>query len=907
MRILAIGATCCTCAAVGLLTVLTGCGGGGGAKPAATPTRNGLARFDVDVNTGKVTITNLSARAVYTGGAVSFTSSALLSVGGDAGKRLIRVKASNQSGEPWLAGGRLVVADIEIADIADLKSKVQVSTFSGNGTDAVVDGYRTSASFSLPIGIASAGRAGVDPLYVGEFGGQVVRRIQPDGMVATFAGQVGVGGFMEGTGANAQFNRPRGVACDQAGNVFVADSQNHRIRRITPLGQVTTVAGTGVAGGADGLGDVATFNSPQYIACTPDGDWLWVTCFSGHTVRCIHLQGSCRDIASSYVVLTIAGQEGTPGFVDGDDRWTTRLRNPLGIARIVDSGGAESLFVADAENRAIRIIMSPRSEYAKVSTVVGDGTSGTADGPGSTARCDYPRGVCGMLSPDNTPVVFIGDSSRVRMVTMVAGGDPRQKGSYAVQTIAGTTSSGHVDGNGNDARFGFLWGMWATPTTGASAAIYATDSGHYIRTVIVPSGVIHTGGSGGSALDPVTVVNWDDDVPNRTAWSFALDGPGPEYEQDIQFRVPSGVSGFSFTAWIEADSSVVNYPGVGSATVTTLAGSPLSGYADGPGRQARFAAPEDVVAVPASLGAMYHTETGLPVRAFVADANNDRIRAIGTDGVVSTFAGGVRGMLDGVGRSAQFCYPRGLSLFPDGTLAVCDTGNHAIRRVWRNGLVTTIAGNGTAGSANGPGDAARFNRPFAVAVSAGGMVYVADTDNHTIRRITQKGSDATVSASYSVVTVAGQAGSPGYREGLSDNARFDTPTGLAVARNGDVFVADAGNKAIRHLHDSYAPDMEVTTLVTMITPPNRISVDRASDLYVTTWPDPSLNVYLKRVGPSGSDVTVAGGAMGFEDGSPGKFSWPTGVSVEEAGTILVADEHAIRAVQRVVDRNQGTQ
>lgn len=214
-----------------------------------------------------------------------------------------------------------------------------------------------------------------------------------------------------------------------------------------------------------------------------------------------------------------------------------------------------------------------------------------------------------------------------------------------------------------------------------------------------------------------------------------------------------------------------------AARVSTLAGDGLPGAADGPGKGARFADPFGVARDRA--GNLYLADGG---------ANNS-IRKIAPDGRSTTLAGSVEGYAEGSGTAAAFNTPSGVALDAEGNLYVADTGNNAIRKVTPQGLVSTLAGDGMAGYRDGKGAGAQFNGPLAVAVAADGAVYVADTYNDRIRRIAPDGS---------VTTVAG-TGVPGLADGPAAAARFDTPAGLAFTASGELLIADMANNAIRKL------------------------------------------------------------------------------------------------------------
>lgn len=213
------------------------------------------------------------------------------------------------------------------------------------------------------------------------------------------------------------------------------------------------------------------------------------------------------------------------------------------------------------------------------------------------------------------------------------------------------------------------------------------------------------------------------------------------------------------------------------ARVSTVAGDGVAGALDGPAAQARFADPFGVAVDGA--GNVYLAEGG----------DNNRIRKVSAKGIVSTLAGAREGFADGVGVAAAFNTPSGIALDAAGNLYVADTGNNAIRKVAPDGTVTTLAGGGDAGFRDGKGRAAQFNGPLGVALGPDGALYVADAYNDRIRRVAPDGQ---------VSTVAG-AGQPGERDGAALDAQFDTPCALALDAAGQIYIADVQNHAIRKL------------------------------------------------------------------------------------------------------------
>ncbi|HEV2704748.1 MAG TPA: NHL repeat-containing protein [Pyrinomonadaceae bacterium] len=298
----------------------------------------------------------------------------------------------------------------------------------------------------------------------------------------------------------------------------------------------------------------------------------------------------------------------------------------------------------------------------------------------------------------------------------------------------------------------------------------------------------------------------------------------------------------------------------------------------------------DTATAPASARtARFHEPFGLAVAAdgslYVTDAGeSNRVRKIGADGTVSTLAGGAEGHADGAGAAASFNTPSALALDRAGNLYVADTGNHRIRKVSPAGVVTTLAGTGEPGYSDGAAAEARFDAPVGVAVDAEGQVYVADTYNDRIRLITRDGQ---------VRTIAG-TGEAGDTDGdaLTD-ARFDTPCALAVSDAGELYIADTGNNRLRKL----ARDGQVTTLLIRapdgatpdeISRPVGLALTRDGFLYVT-----ELNRgRVRQVAPDGTARLIAGIGTGFGNGdgrTQARFNQPAGVALAPDGSLYVAD------------------
>ena len=233
--------------------------------------------------------------------------------------------------------GNVYVTDRFNHSIRKITPTGVVTTFAGTGAAGNTDGIGIAASFWEPNGITT------DPsgnLYVVEVTNHQVRKITPAGVVTTFAG-TGAAGNTDGIGTAASFNTPAGITTDAAGNIYVADFSNHQIRKITPTGVVTTLAGSGVAGSTDGVGTAASFNKPTGIVTDAAGN-IYVTDDGGHIIR---------KISPAGVVTTIAGLAGVTGNTNGTAA-SARFRNPTGITVDIDG----NLLISDFSNNMIRKI-----------------------------------------------------------------------------------------------------------------------------------------------------------------------------------------------------------------------------------------------------------------------------------------------------------------------------------------------------------------------------------------------------------------------------------------------------------------------------------------------------------------------------------------------------------------------
>lgn len=307
--------------------------------------------------------------------------------------------------------------------------------------------------------------------------------------------------------------------------------------------------------------------------------------------------------------------------------------------------------------------------------------------------------------------------------------------------------------------------------------------------------------------------------------------------------------------------------------VNSLAGAGYPGVDDGIASEATFSDPFGIAI----------DKTG---SVLIADGGaSNLLRRITKEGKIETVAGSTEGFADGAASDAKFNTPSGIAMDAQGNLYIADTGNNRIRKLDTTGQVTTLAGTGAAGFKDGVASVAMFDAPIGIAVDKAGNLYVADTYNDRIRKITPDGQ---------VTTLAG-SGIAGYADGQAEQAKFDTPCGVAVDEQGNVFVADTGNNAIRKI----TPQGEVTTLTqiesdepsgnTRLSSPVSLVLTPDHFLFITS----SANGSIYRLTPEGELSVYAGSRSGFADGTgaEARLNGAAGIAADAQGNLYVADNY----------------
>jgi hypothetical protein len=720
-------------------------------------------------------------------------------------------------------GGGFVFIDYSGRLVRKVMSDGTVKTVAGTTGGGAVDGPASTSTFQSILGVATAQDGSI---WLADAGNNKIRRLSTDGLVSTMAGST-TAGIADGTGTVARFNAPGDIAVDRGGVIWVADTGNNRIRRVSPSGVVVTVAGSGIGQTIDGTGLSASFFSPCALAVGGDGLLYIADCGSG----------AIRSLTSAGVVTTLSGGTGT-GYADGSGsaaKWGSALRMAWTSAGLVISDGSA--------NRLRKLTFS-----GMASTLSSNATIGFADGSLTTAQFYNIAGI----AVDNSGSAYLADASNYRIRKISLQPVVCDDGSACTLDTCGASgctftavadASACDDGSACTSADGCLAGActgvvntcddgntctsdYCNPLAGNCETVFKAG--------ICDDGTACTGddrcskgkcGNGGSTVS--------------TLAGGAASGMVDDWTTAAKMNAVTGIVGETDGSALFADSLNNRIRRItADGKVTTVAGG-VQGYANGSGTNARFYGPSRIVK---STSGTY----------FITDSTGARIRKM-VGNAVSTFAGtGVAGFANGAGTSAQFKTPVGIGLGADGTLYVADQGNQRIRAIAADGTTSTFAGTGTAGTSNGTTAGATFNSPTGLCIDpVDGTVYVTESLAHEVRKI----------SGGVVTTLAGKGMAAGFIDAIGSSARFNYPVDCVVGSDRAVLVADQYNNRIRRIRQ----DGTVTTLAGTMTPPAIPGIA------------PALQTLV-----DGAPTTTA------------TFQKLSGLGVDVPGRIWIADNFAIR-------------
>lgn len=576
-------------------------------------------------------------------------------------------------------------------------------------------------------------------LYISDTGNNMVMRQTPDGTLVAAAGNgKGAFGGDNGPALKASLHDPARLAVDAAGNLYIADEFNHRIRKVTPDGTITTVVGTGSPGfsGDGGPAAAAQLNTPSDVKIDAAGN-LYIADSENQRIR---------KVSPSGIISTIAGN-GNAGFSgDGGQAVDAALNVPWAIA--LDASG--NLYISDSVNQRLRQV----APGGTITTVAGNSVAGFAGdgGPARSAQFNRPAG----LSIDRQGNIYVADSMNNRIRKISPAG--------IISTVAGNGIQ-RFSGDGGEA----LSASFDIPldvTADAAGNLWVTDSNsRRVRRVALDGTIATVSGNGGPFAGdggPATgaILNY----PYGVAW----DRNGNVYLTD------------TYNNRVRKIAS--------NGAISTIAGTGTAGFSGDGG-----------AALKAQLNTPSGISVDSAGNIYIADTYNDRIRRVSPDGTIATVAGsgstpGFSGD-GGPGIEATLHAPRGI-LAQGGNLFVADSGNNRVREIGANGVINTVAGNGAAafGGDAGPALQAALNNPAAVTFDASGNLDIADTLNNRVRSVTPAGTISTIAGN-------GALGFSGDGVAALQ-ASFNDPTGMTTDAAGNLYVVDSFNCRVRMISSS---------------------------------------------------------------------------------------------------------
>jgi trimeric autotransporter adhesin len=614
------------------------------------------------------------------------------------------------------------------------------SGYSGDG------GLATQAQLQFPDGIAIDASGNV---YLSDTTANVVRMVSASGTITTYAGQ-GAAGYSGDGGAatQAQLNAPVGLALDATGNLYIADSGNSVVRKVSKSGVITTVAGNGSAGfsGDGGPATFAALNQAQGIAADAAGSLYIADTFNNRV----------RVMSAGGIIQTVAGTGISSFSGDGGPAASATMFLPTDVA--LDNGG--NLYIADFGNSRIRKVAQ-----SNIQTVIGGkGTETIFDEAVATSiRLNGPTGV----AVDGSGDIFVAEGS-IGTGTGLAVGDYKVwniNSAGVVSTAAGNGIESY-SGDGGAATLAQLNNP-AALTFDVAGNLYIADANNNRVRKITPSGVISTVAGTGVA-------------------GYSGDG-GAGFK--AQLNHPQGLTADADGNVYIADSANNRIRKLlPDGTLISIAGNGNASYY-GDGGPANFASMHN----PHGL---YSAGGG---HIYIADTGNQRIRELLPDGTITTVAGNGgqgSGGDGGAATSAQLNLPTGVALDTAGNIYIADQGNNRVRMVAPNGTMSTLAGSAAYGIGDGgSATAAQLDAPTSVAVDASGNVYLSDTGHNRVRQVSN--GTITTLAGTGDCCYAGDGGPAG-------SAQLNAPSGLLVDSAGRIYVADAGNNAVRLVQQAAA-------------------------------------------------------------------------------------------------------
>jgi len=723
--------------------------------------------------------------------------------------------------------------DISTGNISTVAGTIGSSGASGDG------GLATDAKLNFPQGVAldSSGN-----IYISDRNNNAIRKVDiSTGNISTIAGTLGTSGATGdgGLATSATLDSPTGIVIDKIGDIYFSDSQNHAIRKVDiSTGNISTIAGTLGTSGATGDGGVATsatLNNPDGVAVDNKGN-IYIADSYNYAIRKVDENGNISTISGTL------GWSGNSG--DGAEAINAKLYGSSGVT--LDSSG--NIYIADLGNHAIRKIDTPITKLTgtpindnvgehNISLNLSDGTS-TVEHNFTITVVNTNDPVTGLslssnsINENNTSGVVIGSLNSIDI--------------DLVDTFTYTFCGGSDDAN---------FSISANNLKASTVFDYEQKSSYSI--------CLRTTDGGSTNFDKtftIDITNINDNTPTVISTAKTTSTKGVEYsytptakDTDNDSLTWSVKSGTTLPSWLSLQNKAI---------VSTFAGSGTKSSVDGIGTDASFDYPKGVAID--SSGNIYVAQT-------------TSIRKITPSGVVSKF----------VENSDDSMYFTGaLAIDSDDNIFFADSFHQKIFKVTQNGNITTFAGSGTKGSTNATSDLAEFNQPMGVAIDSIGNVYVTDRLNNKIRKITPSG----------VVSTFAGSGTQGSADGTGDIAEFDWPVGIAIDSSDNIFVTDKNKirkitssgvvSTFAGSATAWSTDGEGITA--SFNNPHFMTIDKDDNIFLADLG----NNQIRKITPNASVTTVAGlHSVGDIDGEAllSKFHQPYAIALDSRRNLYVSD------------------
>ncbi|HTY89217.1 MAG TPA: hypothetical protein VMB80_17350 [Candidatus Acidoferrum sp.] len=812
--------------------------------------------------------------------------------------------------------GNLYVADSINNRIRKVTVDGIITTVVGNGTNGYSgDGSAaTNANLGGPAGLAFDNFGN---LYFADTGNNRIRKVDTNGTIMTIAGN-GTNAYSGdyGMATNASLNGPTGLALDGGGNLYIADTQNHLIRRVDTGGTITTVAGGGSIQGYILSAPMGPFpatniqlNFPSGVAVDTNGN-VFIADTYDLRIEKVDTDGMLTILAGHGILEGFSG--------DGGPATNAQVDRPRGVA--LDP--AQSVYIVDTLNERIRLVDS----NGIITTVVGNGAGypngayGGDGGPAANGSLFMP--ISAALDPSGN--LYIADSWNDRVRFVPFGGLPKlalnnvgltNNGNYCVvvtdatgsvtSSIVSLTVLVPANISAQPASQVLAVGNDLTLTVGAFGTLPL--SYQWLFNGSVMNGQTNSGLALGGAVTnqtgnySVVVTNLYGSVTSSVA-VVSIGYPPAITTQTTDLTVLAG-SNSLLTAGITGSGLLsyqwqLNGTNLPNNIITTVAGKSSAGFS-GDGGAATNATLNQPMGVAADRAGNF----------FIADAYNNRIRRVDTSGIIKTVAGknsaGYTG--DGVAATnAALYYPAGVTVDIQNNVYIADMVNSRVRRVDTDGYIFTFAGTNSAGSTGdgGPAVVAKLNNDRTVAFDSSENLYIADTYNNRIRKVNTNGIITSV-AGNGTIGFSGDGGN-------ASSANLSYPYGVTVDSSGAIYIADTSNNRIRKVDTngiistvagkgpsypragSYSGDGGAATNA-YINSPRCVAIDPTGNLFIAD----AGNARIRKVDANGIITTVAGkSSIGFsgDDGASTNASLhdPDGIAFDSAGNLLIADSSNAR-------------